>query len=54
MGLTSYKKISNTNKAKIKNEKFYSSSVFGVTPHGAVGTAVIIVMVVMVLVIIED
>ena len=34
----------------IKNEKFYSSSVFGVTPHAAAAAAVIIVM----LVIIED
>ena len=37
----------------IKNEKFYSSSVFGVTPHAA-AAAIIIVMMVMVLVIIED
>ena len=39
----------------IKNEKSYSSSVFGFTPHAAAAAAaVIIVMVVMVLVIIED
>ena len=44
MGLTSYKKLSNNIKAMVKNEKFYSSSVFGVTPHGALGMAVTIVM----------